>query len=59
MKPISQNTQSIAIAPLERTATSWYRRSWGDVLFALVVIALGIYGGMKNRALMDVYEEVN
>lgn len=58
MKPISQNTQSIAIAPLEQTATSWYRRSWGDVLFALVVIALGVYGGMKNRALMDVYEEV-
>ncbi|MGB5108372.1 MAG: c-type cytochrome biogenesis protein CcsB [Formosimonas sp.] len=58
MKPISQNTQSIAIAPLERTATSWYRRSWGDVLFALVVIALGVYGGMKNHALMDVYEEV-
>lgn len=34
------------------------RLKWLDGLFAVLVLALFVYGGLRNRDLMDVYEEV-
>ncbi len=41
-----------------RKPSFWSILGWRDGVFAVLVIALFAYGGLKNRDLMDVYEEV-
>ena len=41
-----------------RKPSFWSSLGWRDGVFAVLMIALFTYGGLKNRDLMDVYEEV-
>ena len=41
-----------------RKPSFWSGLGWRDGVFAVLMIALFAYGGLKNRDLMDVYEEV-
>ena len=41
-----------------RKPSFWSSLGWRDGVFAALMIALFTYGGLKNRDLMDVYEEI-
>ena len=42
----------------EKKSPFWSRLNWRDGVFAVLMLALFTYGGMKNLGLMDIYEKV-
>lgn len=41
----------------QKQPSFWSRLTWRDGVFAVLMIALFSYGGLKNLGLMDVYEK--